>query len=244
LIDKNKDRWPALLMSRHGFDDARLGRRRGTGVLTAALLCRTAQAEGQEPSPDEAPPAEAAPADAAPEEQPAAADAPAEEQPAAAAPAEEEPAAAAPAEEPAPEAGAEAAAAAAPAPAPSAGKIAGKALGIAGRYARGALGYTAEGVPIGFGVGKSPPRASKFERCCYCPLYNTTTGDVIAWVPNPPKYPAGRRRRTRRWRRRSRRGTGTSRRSSAAQSTPTTAQSRSAPTRCFPSHLAVDPPPV
>ena len=50
-------------------------------------------------------------------------------------------------------------------------------------------GYTREGVPIGFGVGRSPPRAKKDERCCYCPIYNRTTGDVIAWVPNPPKYP-------------------------------------------------------
>jgi hypothetical protein len=50
-------------------------------------------------------------------------------------------------------------------------------------------GYTREGVPIGWGVGRSPPRAKQEERCCYCPLYNTTSGEVIAWVPNPPRYP-------------------------------------------------------
>jgi hypothetical protein len=81
--------------------------------------------------------------------------------------------------------------AAAPAPAPSGGNTAGKALGIAGRIAGRLMGggYTKEGIPIGFGVGKSPPRAAKGEACCYCPIYNATTGDVLAWVPNPPKYP-------------------------------------------------------
>lgn len=50
-------------------------------------------------------------------------------------------------------------------------------------------GYTREGVPIGFGVGMSPPRAQPWERCCYCPIYNKTSGEVLAWIPHPPKYP-------------------------------------------------------
>jgi hypothetical protein len=70
------------------------------------------------------------------------------------------------------------------------GMGAGSHHGSAGHYPEyDSNAITSEGVHIGYGPGKSPPRAAEDEPCCMCPLFDPETGNILTWTHDPAAHP-------------------------------------------------------